>query len=57
MWKLFAYGKIFAPRKIKSGRKSGNKKKKKKRKKKAKKTGPKKREKVPFCQEKKNNNL
>ena len=56
MWKLFAYGKIFAPRKIKSGRKSGNKKKKK-RKKKAKKTGPKKREKVPFCQEKKNNNL
>ena len=54
MWKLFAYGKIFAPRKIKSGRKSGNKKKKEK---KGEKNGPKEERKVPFCQEKKNNNL
>lgn len=41
MWKLFDCGKI----------KSGRRKKKKK------KTGPKKREKVSFCQEKKKNNL
>lgn len=53
MWKLFACGKIVAPGKIKSGRNSGKKKGKKRKKK----TGPKKREKVSFCQEKKKNNL
>ena len=44
-WKLFVYGKIFARGKIKIGRKSLGKKEKK--------TGPKKKERVPFCQEKK----
>ena len=45
-WKLFVYGKIFARGKIKIGRKSLGKKEKKKK-------GPKKKERVPFCQEKK----
>ena len=48
-WKLFVYGKIFARGKIKIGRKSSGKKEKK--------TGPKKKERVPFCQEKKKNPL
>ena len=48
-WKLFVYGKIFARGKIKIGRKSLGKKEKK--------TGPKKKERVPFCQEKKKNPL
>ena len=46
MWKLFTYGKI------KSGRKS-TKKKPETKKKQKKKTGSKKRERVPFCLEKK----
>ena len=48
-WKLFVYGKIFARGKIKIGRKSLGKKEKK--------TGPKKKERVPFCQKKKKNPL
>ena len=44
MWKLFAYEKIFAHGKIKSSRKSFAKKEK---------TGPKRKERVPLCQEKK----
>ena len=45
MWKLFVYEKIFGHGKIKSGRKSSVKKK-------GKKIGAKKKERVPFCQEK-----
>ena len=44
---LFANGKIFGHRKIKSGRKSSIKKNKKKNKQREK--GPNKRERVPFC--------
>ena len=55
MWKLFVYGKIFARGKTKSGRKSLVKKDKNKNKQKQTKTktGQKKKERVPFCQEKK----
>ena len=49
-WKLFAYGKIFAHRKIKNGKKSLVKKLKKK-------TDPKKKERVPFCQKKEKNSF
>ena len=45
---LFANGKIFGHRKIKSGRKSSIKKKIRKKNKQREK-GPKKRERVPFC--------
>ena len=48
---LFGYGKIFADGKIKSGKKVLGKIKKKEKKKE--KTGPKKKERVPFCKEKK----
>ena len=51
MWKLFTYGKIFTHGKIKSGRKLTKKNRNKK--KTEKKTGSKKRERVPFCKEKK----
>ena len=47
MWKLFVYGKIFA--REKSEESPWEKKRKK--------TGPKKKERVPFCQEKKKNPL
>ena len=59
-WKLFVYGKIFAHRKIKRGRKSMIKKKNKinnNENKKKTKTGPKKKERVTFCQEKKKDPL
>ena len=58
-WKLFVYGKIFAHRKIKRGGKSDIKKNKinKNKTKKKTKTGPKKKERVTFCQEKKKDPL